>query len=212
VTVSFGATYYFRKLKLADVDLSYADLGRATFHKCEFSNVLFQYADCSGWNDSATHFTNNCRFKGELQGVWFRGYYSSPNLERRFGKTELNPMRNIDFSEAKLWDVGFNNGCDLSTVIPPQDGEHFLFDHWPKLLNMAQSEVSETWRGAFRESAMIWLSSHKAMLSDQPMYLIHRRELEQPIYADPIRDATQRREFAIELVAMLQRLEQGLHL
>jgi hypothetical protein len=131
-------------------------------------------------------------------------------LERKYGKTEVNAMRNVDLSEAELWDVGFNNGCDLSTVIPPQDGEHFLFHHWPQLLQEARNEVNMKWNGVFRESALLWLSTHLNMVDNQSMYLVHRRELEHPVYAGAIYDASERRTFAIELVNLLQKLEREL--
>ncbi len=267
-TLSLGGRYRFKKLRLEDVDFSWAHLGAAIFQQCHFRNVLFREANLSDWKDRASEFRQvdfykadlrgatlgldgaryehvsfrradmrrvscyrgyfvncdfsearleevdfnashfiNCKFKGPLRGVWFRGYYATREDERRFGKTEPNPMENADFSEAVLWDVMFTNGCDLSKVIPPQDGEHFLLRDWPQVLAKAKEEVERNWEGVFKEEALPLLELMQKNAENQEMYIINRREFEHQVYTANITGVEEKRRFAVELVELLRKVE-----
>jgi len=173
------------------------------FVGCDFSNARLEEVDFE-----ASHFID-CRFAGPLKKVWFRGYYSMPSLERRFRKTERNPMRNVDFSQATLWDVMFTNGCDLSTVVAPQDGEHFLFRHWPQVLARAEEQVARCWEGVFRDEALLWLRVLRRN-TDQEMYIVNRRDFGHPEDLPTIREPASQRDFALRFVDLLLELEEQL--
>ncbi|MDY7077417.1 MAG: pentapeptide repeat-containing protein [Chloroflexota bacterium] len=141
-----GARY--EQVSFQRTDLRRVHCYRGYFVDCDFSNARLEHVDFQ-----VSHFVR-CKFKGKLKRVWFRGYYALPNHEKTYGKTEFNLMKDIDFSEAELWDVVFTNNCDLSQVIPPQDGKHVLFRDWPGTLVEAWQEVEQKWEGVFREEAV----------------------------------------------------------
>jgi len=141
-----GARY--ERVSFCRADLRDISCYRGYFVDCDFSNVRLEHIDFQ-----VSHFVR-CKFKGKLKQVWFRGYYAIPAHEEAYGETELNRMEDVDFSEAELWDVMFTDNCDLSRVIPPQDGEHVLFKDWTGTLQEAKKEVEQEWKGLFREEAL----------------------------------------------------------
>ncbi len=199
-TMGLGGARY-EAVSFRKADMRTVHCYRGYFIDCDFSDARLEEVDFS-----ASHLIN-CRFKGKLRKVWFRGYYATPDDERAFGKTETNPMANVDFSESVLWEVMFRNSCDLSTVIIPQDGEHFLFHHWPRLLSRAMEEVEEHWKGAFKDEALLWLRVHARGVEDQEMYIVNRRDVEHPYYTASISNAEEKRRYAVALVELLCKMD-----
>lgn len=202
-----GATLGLHGARYEDVSFRRADMRRVSCYRGYFIKCDFSEARIEEVNFNASHFIN-CTFKGPLRGVWFRGYYAIPQDEKTFGKTEPNPMENVDFSEATLWDVMFSDGCDLSKVIIPQDGEHFLFHRWPQVLARAKEEVERNWEGVFKQEALGFLDVYAEGAQNQDMYIINRRELEHPYYTGDITGREEKRRFAVALVELLQEAEE----
>jgi uncharacterized protein YjbI with pentapeptide repeats len=141
----------------ANLSHSYCDNGYLI--DCDFSHAKVQNIDFD-----ATHLTR-CKFAGKLKSVWFRGYYKIQAHEDRYGKTEPNPMEDIDFSAAEFWDVEFTTNCDLSRVVPPADGKHILIKNWPMAREMARNIIQEEWSGFFQDRGLHYLKLEK----DNPM-------------------------------------------
>jgi uncharacterized protein YjbI with pentapeptide repeats len=148
-----GATLGLEGARYKRVSFCWADLRdtrcyRGYFIDCDFSNARLEHIDFQ-----VSHFVR-CKFKGKLKQVWFRGYYAIPAHEDAYGKTEPNLMEDVDLSEAELWDVMFTDNCDLSRVIPPQDGKHIVFHDWMGTLKRVKQEVEKRWEGVFRSEAL----------------------------------------------------------
>ncbi len=101
------------------------------FQDSEFKNCNLKKADFGG------AVIENVKFKGVVTDTWFRGKYRisgvvpPPQINyKRLSK--VNPM-NADFSEAIISYTLFTNGCDLSNVIMPNDGNHYLINNIKKV-------------------------------------------------------------------------------
>jgi hypothetical protein len=129
-----------------------ADLRRILCYQGYFVDCDFSDAKLKGVDFNASHFVR-CTFKGKLEDVWFRSSYIYPSDVQEYGETEPNPMEDVDFVEAELWDVYFA-GCDLSTVMLPQDGNHVLLSDLSRSMAKAEHIVRNEWTGLFREQAL----------------------------------------------------------
>ena len=148
-----GATLGFDGARYEHANFQHADLRGIRCYRGYFIDCDFSEAKLVDTDFRASHFIR-CKFKGQLKKIWFRGYYSHTDDEATFGKTEPNPMEDVDFSEADLREVSFTGDIDLSRVIPPQDGKHILYQDWPGTLVKAQREVQNKWEGVFQEQAL----------------------------------------------------------
>jgi uncharacterized protein YjbI with pentapeptide repeats len=115
---------------------------RAVFVRCDF-------VDCgiAGIDFGASRFTD-CRFVGELNEVFFRGRFASPQMTDRFGAPEGRPVLKVDFTGATLHDVTFSGGLDLNDVQLPARPGYFLFDDWPGRLQMVETALAASDREA----------------------------------------------------------------
>jgi len=146
-----GARY--ESVKFQRSDLRNIHCYRGYFVDCDFSDAKLENIDFK-----VSHFSN-CKFKGKLKKIWFRGYYSLKSEEKRYGVTERNLMQNVNFAEAQFWDVMFTQKIDLSTVTPPQDGKHVMFPRWQYTLEASRQEVEEQWNGSMKEEASRYLDT-----------------------------------------------------
>ncbi len=156
-TSFFQYSSTFTNCRFLKADLNHAGFGihggryenivfeRAKFKKAMFFWPVFQ--DCSflnckldGVDFGSSHFIN-VKFTGKLDDVWFRGIdiYKFNNEEERDAHG-LNPML-VDLSEAVLWDVTVSDHCDLSKVILPNDGHHFLITNWWRVLESLEEII-----------------------------------------------------------------------
>lgn len=94
------------------------------FIKPVFSKCLFELCKLNGVDFSVSSFIE-CKFVGELDDVWFRGDYMLPGDRKIYGDFDLNEMKNVDFSEAKLSWLTFTDGVKLDSVKLPND--EFVF-------------------------------------------------------------------------------------
>lgn len=148
------------------------DFRQAGFAYPRFDQCVFDDCDLEGVDFNASAFVN-CSFVGRVESVFFRGGFWSEYDLKRYG-TQVNPMRNVDFSRAVLEDVAFANGCDLATVIPPTNGSHMLFDHWQARLSRLRSEA-RGWPEADREQAALCAQVYGDV--GQEWYLVNKADL-----------------------------------
>ena len=124
---ALGAVQNGKRNIYSGIDFSEADLRdtayqAAAFERCVFRNTKLEHIDF----ESSTFA--DCVFEGELRDVLFN---------RRGFKGESfppNEMLNVDFSQAKLYDVGFR-GLTLEQVKLPDDSDHILIRNVTATLN-----------------------------------------------------------------------------
>ncbi len=148
---------FFTHCRFFKADLNHAGFGinggryeHIVFEKAKFKHAMFFrpiFKDCSfleckldGVDFDSTHFIQ-VKFTGKLDDVWFRGIdpYRFKTEEEREAHG-LNPMI-VDFSEAVLWDMTISDHCDLSKVILPTDGNHFLIRNWWRVLESLEEII-----------------------------------------------------------------------
>jgi hypothetical protein len=122
-------------------------VSRATFTDCDFANAQLAKVDFQ-----SSSFIR-CRFAGLLREVMFydRGF--------KTGKPDLNPMEEVDFSQAELRMVEFRH-LDLVGVTFPQSSDHLIVHHYRCVLERAVYELQSDakWRGlsAVMEHRLKW--------------------------------------------------------
>ncbi len=111
--VQNGKRNSYSVVDFSDADLRETIYKAAAFERCIFRNAKLQKIDFQ------TSTFENCVFEGELRDVLFyrHGFEGDAFPE--------NEMINVDFSGAKLHDVGFR-GLALDQVKLPEDAEHIV--------------------------------------------------------------------------------------
>jgi len=151
------------------------DFLQAGFIRPEFDNCVFEDCAFSGIDFKAASF-ENCQFSGEVRGVWFRGKYQLSPVIEQFPASRPNTMHSVSFKKAILIDVTFSDYCNLSSVIPPDDGRHFLFNDWPKSIdNVYRQSVS--WPDPFRKQAENFYKSYQSQAQTQQWYILGEEAL-----------------------------------
>jgi hypothetical protein len=113
----------------------------AIFFSPDFFRCVFKNCKMNGIDFSASHF-DQVKFVGKLDDVWFRGESPRPDMQKQLKKRRLNPMV-VDFSEAYLWFVTYSDNCDLSKVILPKDGQHYLIGDVRGVIQWLEGEVAK---------------------------------------------------------------------
>src|SRR6266850_132092 len=124
---ALGGVLEGRRNFYTGVDFSEADLRQtvyqaAAFERCAYRNTKLVKIDFQ------TSAFSNCQFEGELNDVLFyhRGFKGEA--------FPPNEMLNVDFSHAKLRDVGFR-GLILNRVRLPNDAEHLVLKDFASTLD-----------------------------------------------------------------------------
>jgi uncharacterized protein YjbI with pentapeptide repeats len=109
------------------VDFSDADLSGTVYKAAAFERCVFRSAKLVKIDFQTSTFAD-CVFEGELRDVLFyrRGFEGEA--------FPPNEMVNVDFSRAKLHDVGFR-GLTLDRVKLPQDDNHIVIRNVPATLD-----------------------------------------------------------------------------
>jgi uncharacterized protein YjbI with pentapeptide repeats len=163
----------YEHVSFQGADFTGAVFVRPQFKDCDFSNAKLRQLDFN-----ASNFVN-CTFRGKLESVWFRKYYPSKSDEQRMGKASPNEMRNVDFSQASLWDVVFTGGVDLSRVILPEDGSHILLRHFDASLRETRREVEQLpWAEEEKKELSIWIDAFLVHAAGQPMWILNKKDIE----------------------------------
>jgi uncharacterized protein YjbI with pentapeptide repeats len=143
--------------RFKDCHFEKADFMQASFIRAEFNECCFDNCTFSGVNFQASSF-ERCEFRGEVRGVWFHGEYQISSILEQFANPRPNRMTSVSFKNATLFDVNFSDGCDLSSVLPPEDGRHALFDRWQERVKLL-FEQSRAWPEPCRRQAEIFYES-----------------------------------------------------
>src|SRR5438309_5953046 len=98
----------------------------------------------------------DCTFAGTLKYVWFDRTYGDNPSEGR----QVNTMRNVDFSRARMVSVSFK-GVDLSSVTLPATG-HVVINRPRAVFETALRCVSAEWVGDNRDEAKAFLETQLA--------------------------------------------------
>ncbi|CAN5911157.1 hypothetical protein BH11VER1_BH11VER1_13620 [soil metagenome] len=152
------------------------DFSRAVFVRPEFDGCEFHHCKLDGCDLNGSSF-ERCRFVGTLRGVWFRGGFAHPNDLSRHGHPRPNRMAEVSFESAALRDVTFSNGCDLSSVRPPNDGHHVLVAQWSEKLQNLQNQ-SFSWSENQRKAASAFASTNLVHARTQDWFILNRDDLE----------------------------------
>jgi uncharacterized protein YjbI with pentapeptide repeats len=135
----------FINVKFIESDLSNAGFCFPRVEECLFDNCKLKDTDFDG-----SRFTN-CKFKGLLDSCFFRGYSVHAHssflwiFNRVRVKEYLNPMQNVDFSEAQFFGVSFTHEINLKQCILPSDGSVLLIEDLERTYNRAKSVINKEW-------------------------------------------------------------------
>jgi uncharacterized protein YjbI with pentapeptide repeats len=147
-----------------------ADFIQVGFIRPEFDDSCFDNCTFSGVDFNGGSF-ERCEFKGEVRGVWFRGGFPLRSWVEEWGEPRTNRMTTVSFKNARLIDITFSDHCDLSSVIPPDDGRHALFDRWPERIKFV-FEQSRAWPEPCRREGETFFKSFGSHAEKQDWYLI----------------------------------------
>lgn len=162
----------YKKVSFQGVDFTGASFYRPQFTNCDFSHAKLQKLDFY-----VSNFVN-CKFCGKLKTVWFRRYYPIKEDEKRMGVAVPNEMRNVDFSEASLWDAVFTGGLDLSSIVLPKDGSHILLYHFNTALEKTRCEIEKLpWTDNEKNETFIWINAFLTHARSQPMWILNKKEM-----------------------------------
>lgn len=147
-----------------------AKFRKTLFVRSEFTKCTFDSCSLDGCDFNGSSF-DECTFIGTLKGVWFRGSFALKSDCEKYGTPRLNTMRSVSFENAKLSGVTFSDDCDLSTVIPPKDGRHALFNRWPSRLEWVL-QSARTWPENLRAEAELFIRSYQTHAQKQNWFLL----------------------------------------
>jgi len=119
------------------------------FRKCLFDMLLERV------NYRGACF-EDCTFAGTLKYVWFDRTYGDNPSEGR----QVNTMRNVDFSRARMVSVSFK-GVDLSSVKLPITG-HVVMNRPRAVFERALNRVGAEWVGGDQKEAKVFLETQLA--------------------------------------------------
>jgi uncharacterized protein YjbI with pentapeptide repeats len=148
-----------------------------SFYSPQFINCDFSFAVISKVDFSASNFID-CKFAGKIKSVWFNRYYRFPGYEQQFGKAPFNEMKDVDFSNASLWDVMFTGGLDLNSIKLPDDGLHFLIHRFDLAIqafskNIDSAHLSPVAMKILRR----WLKIFTSTFTTQQMRIFNKAEI-----------------------------------
>lgn len=148
-------------------------LTRAVFARAEFDDCTFEDCVLDGVDFNASSF-ERCVFRGPVKDVWFRGGYAHPAEAKRLGKSRPNQMRDVDFTAATLVDVTFSDGCDVSTLLLPDDGSVVRLDRWRARIDGAVAVATD-------EDIALFLASYRPHAQTQEEYVLAVADLEREL-------------------------------
>lgn len=114
---------------------------------CNFENCNLFKTDFDG-----SRF-KDCKFKGTLDSLWFRGYstHATKSILGIFNRVNPqkypNKMINVDFTQSKLIGVAFEYSIDLSSCKFPEDENYILVKNLKETYSKAQKIIDKEWEG-----------------------------------------------------------------
>jgi uncharacterized protein YjbI with pentapeptide repeats len=133
--------------------------------KCRFYFPIINNCSFIDCNLIETDFDgsrfSNCKFKGELDSLWFRGYSTKARTSIAGLFNRINPrkfknlMYNVDFSEAtKIIGVSFSDGIDLSQCYFPKDENYLFIENLQETFTQVKKVVNDEWYGEDKRKAL----------------------------------------------------------
>lgn len=147
----------FINVNFIESDLSNVGFCFPKVESCFFENCKLTETDFDGSRFS------NCKFKGPLDSCFFRGYSVHAHtsflwiFNRVRVKEYLNPMRNVDFSEAQFFGVSFTHEIDLKKCILPSDGTALLVENLAHTYSLAKGVIDKTWDDEYKRIALEYI-------------------------------------------------------
>jgi uncharacterized protein YjbI with pentapeptide repeats len=163
----------------SEVDFSEADLRETSYKAACFERCVFRNAKLVKIDFQTSTFTD-CLFEGELRDVLFyrRGFQGEA--------FPPNEMINVDFSRAKLRQVGFR-GLTLDRVRLPQDTEHIVIKNFASALDKA-IEVLKRQEDSTAKKLIAFLNiSRKWATPDQVQGVINTQDLAEVVGEDGVK-------------------------
>lgn len=149
----------------------------AFFYYPDFEDCTFMNCKMEGVDFSASHLID-VKFIGKLDDVWFRGESPIPKTQKKMKETGrgLNPMI-VDFADADLWFITFSDHCDLSRVIMPKDGEHYLINNIKKVIQYLEVDAEKIIDMKHHKFVKEFIAMYKSHIVKQDMVIINFKEL-----------------------------------
>lgn len=166
---NFFYSYFNLNMGLDSGLISHSEFVESNLSKCIFNFPLIEQCQFVNCNLKETDFDGSrfkdCKFKGVLDSLWFRGY--SQNAQKSFlgffnrvkPTDYLNSMDNVDFSEAKLIGVSFTDKIDLSKCIFPNNGNYLLVKNLGKVYTRMKEIISQEWSGEDKRKALALINN-----------------------------------------------------
>jgi len=151
----------------------------------EFNNCIFRDCNLTLIDFNASSF-ENCNFEGLLKDTWFRGGYKFKQDINEFGIPKINKMKNVSFLKAQLTLVNFNNNCDLSTVILPENGKYIKITNWKSNLEKIYKKNNYL-SDKDRRELDIFYKVHSVYAATQNDYILNYQDLVEE-YGDNVAD------------------------
>jgi hypothetical protein len=153
------------------VDFTRADLSKTIYKAASFKQCVFKYAELVSVDFQSSSFTD-CSFEGELRDVLFyrhgfRGESFPPN-----------EMSNVDFSRAKLHDVGFR-GLVLDQVKLPHDDEHVIIADFSVTIDRLVQLLDEEENSVSAKKLIGFLNIGKQWIPPRAPRIVNLRDLEE---------------------------------
>lgn len=144
---------------------------RPEFTTCNFINCKFNNSDFD-----ASSF-EKCKFKGQLNGIWFRGSYGNVDDLIKYGEAKKNKMESVSFEDSTLVGVQFSNDCDLSTIKLPKTGRYQIIKNWYNKLKKLEMAIRD-WPSDQKKAAELFIHRYLVHAKDQDTYLLNIDEIE----------------------------------
>lgn len=143
---------------------------RTLFKETNLSESVFCFPvvkDCTFENCKllATNFDgsrlSNCKFLGEVNSPWFRGYSTTANksilglFNRINVKEYLNKMENVDFSNAKLIGVSFSHEINLQICKFPESDEYIFVKDLKSTMEQVRAIIESNWQGEYKKKGLL---------------------------------------------------------
>ncbi|MEQ9289804.1 MAG: pentapeptide repeat-containing protein [Cyclobacteriaceae bacterium] len=160
----------FNRVKFIQCDLRGTSYSFPYFLDVEFLECKLKGVDFDG-----SRF-ENVKFKGLLDSVGFRGHGLNILSNSLFSKVNPhkfpNPMKNVDFVQAKLVGVDFSDGIDLSSCSFPKGDGYLLVENINRTYPRSIELVNKKFNGESKKWAlgllndMLWNDSKRDQYYD----------------------------------------------
>ncbi len=163
----------FINCEFIETNISKTEFGFPKIHNCSFVDCKLKEVNFDG-----SRF-ERCVFKGQFESGWFNGYsiYASKSTFGLFNrvnpKAYPNEMIEVDFGEAMLEDVQFQNGINISNCILPRAGNYFVVKNLDKVYPEVISVINETWKQEDKVILIVIENLYYKKKDGMPMDLIN---------------------------------------